>query len=119
MLKLIVLGKILWLVSILNHTVNCMFVPTHVPFMVIARGHYMPVPHMAISRVTFHAWHTTNYTRCVYSTPRENVVHANTQRDYLKFYCVATHVHTCKNVVEQYRTSVFFIKASKYPDTKN
>ena len=39
------------------------------------------IPCVAILRVAiprFHAWHTVNYTRRVFSMPRENVVHANT-----------------------------------------
>ena len=59
----------------------------------------------------FHVWHTINYTRRVCSTPRENVVHANTLRDYLKFYLGATHVHACKNevIIEQYRIQVYVV----------
>ena len=55
----------------------------------------------------FHAWYTTNYTRRVYSTPRQNVVHANMYWEYLKIYRGATRVHVCKNevIIERYHTS--------------
>ena len=45
-----------------------------------------------------------NYMRRVYSMPRENVVRADTLRDYLKFYRGATCVHACKNevIIERY-----------------
>ena len=44
----------------------------------------------------FHAWHMVNYMRCVYSTPRENMVHANTWWGYLQISHGTTHWHASK-----------------------
>ena len=56
------------------------------------RGHYMHVPRVAILRMTIPCMAHDKYTRRVCSTPRENVVHADTLWDYLKLYHGATHV---------------------------
>ena len=47
------------------------------------------------------------------------MVHADTLRDYLKFYCGAMHVHACKNevIIERYCTCCSNFRVQNYFDT--